>query len=257
MEKVLMNRIECTSDKGRHYFVEFWGGETAEVDLISYPTDALETLVRLTRGYAGNYTMDPVTPEETERFLKDIPRTALQTQLEFLSFTFLVRDVPRSLTHQMVRTRIGAAYVQESTRFMGARDVYKILVPRTAHKDRYVDTDYVEGNIQAICAYENMVAKEGIASQDARNLFPHGMLTNIFVSYTLKTLAHVYNQRFCCAAETNWYALVRDMKTCIKETCGPEISSFITAPIDRGENCGYNSSLDRPCVWRSRNVTSK
>lgn len=252
MKKELILTRNFWTAKGKNFVVEFWGGETATVHLISYPSDALETLVRATRGYAGDYTMDPVTPEEQEKMLAAIPKTALTTQLEMLNFVFLVQDITRSQTHQMVRTRVGASYVQESTRFMGSRDRYKIYVPKSLRIGNTVDEEYVLGVDTALLTYENLVEKQGTVSQDARMLFPHGLLTNIFVSYTLKTLAHVFSQRFCCAAETNWYGLVRQMRALVLKSCGSEIASFISAPIERGENCGYNSSLDRPCTWKAR-----
>lgn len=239
--------------RGHEYTVEFWAGEVAEVELVSFPTSAARTLAVTTKGYTGDYTNAPLGSDEMDSLMKDLKNTKLGTPAEMLNFVFLVKDVPRSFTHQMVRTRVGAAYVQESTRFIGAKNVYKILVPKTAHIGDDIDPAYYEGNLYAIAAYEEMLTHEGVESQDARNLLPHSLLTSLYVSYSLRALMGVYNVRWCCQAEpSTWIPVMRQMKKQILESCGEDIAGFLTAPIDRGQACGFNASFDRPCSWKKR-----
>lgn len=238
---------------GHEYTVEFWAGEVAEVTLIDYPANARQTLARTTRGYTGRYDTDPMSEEEVAQNMLDLKSTKLGTPAEMLNFTFLIRDVPRSFTHQMVRTRVGAAYVQESTRFIGAKDVYKVLVPKTCHAGETVLDPYVYATLNAIEGYEAMLKLEGVASQDARNLLPHSLLTHLYVSYSLRALMGVYNVRWCCQAEpSTWIPVMKQMKTLIRESCGDDIAGFLTAPIDRGQSCGFNASFDRACAWKVR-----
>jgi hypothetical protein len=256
MEKHLVKEAEFFSTKKRPFKIQFWAGEVAEVHLLDYPTNALETLARATRGYLGNYTIDEITPEEMQIFAVEIQKTPLGTPVEMLNFVFLVRDVPRSFTHQLVRTRIGASYVQQSTRFIGSLATYKVLVPGTCLKEDKVDTDYYHGTVAAIQAYADTVEKEGVKSEDARQLLPHSMLTHVFWSANMKTLKLVYNQRWCCCAEpSSWLPVMRQVKQTITEACGTTIGGMLTAPIDRGESCGFNSKvLDQPCKWKDRKV---
>jgi flavin-dependent thymidylate synthase len=238
---------------GHEYTVEFWAGEVAEVTLIDHPANARQTLARTTRGYTGRYGTEPMSEEEVAQNLLDLKSTKLGTPAEMLNFVFLVRDVPRSFTHQMVRTRIGASYVQESTRFIGAKDVYKVLVPKTCHDGMEIQQPYAYGTLKAIEAYEAMLAIPGVASQDARNLLPHSLLTNLYVSYTLRALMGVYNVRWCCQAEpSTWLPVMKQMKALIRKNCGDDIADFLTAPIDRNEPCGFDASFDRPCSWKER-----
>ena len=238
---------------GHEYTVEFWAGEVAEVVLVDYPANAKDTLARTTRGYTGRYDADFMSAEEMQSFYSDLKNTKLGTPAEMLNFVFLVRDVPRSFTHQMVRTRVGASYVQESTRFIGAKDVYKVLVPKTCHNGNNILDPYVYGTLHAIEGYEAMLKLDGVASQDARNLLPHSLLTHLYVSYSLRALMGVYDVRKCCQAEpSTWLPVVTQMKRLIKATCGEEIAGFLTAPIDRGQPCGFNASFDRVCTWKNR-----
>ncbi len=252
-EKTLVLEEEFWSQAGKRYTVQFWAGEVAEVHLLDYPTNALETLARATRGYLGNYTMEPFKEGELELLAREIQKTPLATPIEMLNFVFLVRDVPRSFTHQLVRTRIGASYVQQSTRFIGALENYKVLVPESCLVAGKVDEDYHTGIVYSIQAYANAVEKNGIKSEDARQLFPHALLTHVFWSINLKALRLVYNQRWCCCAEpSTWLPVMRQVKRAITEMCGPVIGGMLTASIDRGESCGFNSKvLDQPCKWRN------
>jgi len=252
MEKTLIKESIHYSARKRKFTIQFWTGEVAEVHILDWPTNALETLARATRGYLGNYTMDPLKEGELELFCSEIQKTPLGTPVEMLNFVFLVRDVPRSFTHQLVRTRIGASYVQQSTRFLGALGSYKVLVPGSCLVAGKVDPDYYNGIVSSILAYANAVEKEGIKSEDARQLLPHAMLTHVFWSINMKALKLVYNQRWCCCAEpSSWLPVMRQVKQLVTSVCGVTVGSMLTAPIDRGESCGFNSALlDQPCKWK-------
>lgn len=252
-EKILIREDKFASNAGKEFSIQFWAGEVPEVYLVDYPTNALETLARVTRGYLGHYDMQPISKEDVEIFAAEIQKTALNTPVEMLNFVFLVRDVPRSFTHQLVRTRVGASYVQQSTRFIGSLDTYKVLVPATCLIGSEIDADYYWGNVDAIRAYANVVEKQGIKSEDARQLLPHSILTHVFWSINMKALKLVYNQRWCCHAEpSTWLPVMRQVKRLITNICGATIGGMLTAPIDRGESCGYNSSvLDAPCTWKN------
>lgn len=254
MNKILLDTAEYDTEKGTHLEIEFLAGEVAEVSLVSSPTNAEQTLAKAVRGYTGNYEPNNVPPELLQSFFKDLKSTKLGTPLEMLNFVFLVRDVPRSWTHQAVRTRIGAAVVQESTRFIGARSVYKVLVPKTAIHATSIDDTYFYTTAHAILGYANFVEQDGVSSEDARQLLPHSLLTHMYWSLTLRTLMGIYEQRWCCQAEpSTWIPVMRQIKQKVAEACGANIAGFLTAPIDRNENCGFNASFDRPCTWRKRN----
>jgi len=251
MKKTLLMEQHGTSDT-HEYTIEYWGGQVADVTLISHPMFARHTLATTTKGYTGRYTNEPMLGKELQQHLDDLKKTKLGTPAEMLNYVFLVRDVPRSWTHQAVRTRIGASVVQESTRFIGKKDVYKILVPSTLHDGRAIDSAYVRGNQAAIMAYEMAMSHTGVSNQDARNLLPHSVLTSMFWSLTLRALMGIYNVRWCCQAEpSTWIPVMQQMKDLIRNASGEDIAAFLSAPVDRNESCGFNASFDRPCVWKN------
>ena len=251
-EKYLAEAVIFPTLEGKPRTIEFWAGKVAEVSLLSAPASARQTLAKTISGYKGMYSSEDLSEQEISELFKDLQSTKLGTPAEMLNFVFLVRDVPRSWTHQAVRTRIGAAVVQESTRFIGSREVYKVLVPNTLIRDEIVNEEYVEGTVQAIRSYESLLLDKSVTSQDARNILPHSLLTNMYWSLTLRAIMGIYEIRWCCQAEpSTWLPVMEQMKNQISESCGVEIAAFLSSPFTRGEpSCGFGASFDRPCAWR-------
>lgn len=257
--KYLTDIERLTLSDGRDITVNFWTGQVAEVSLISYPTDCIQTLAKIVRGYKGIYNDNPVMEPAVEQLLMDLKNTKLGTPAEMLNFVFLVNYVPRSWTHQAVRTRIGAAVVQESTRFIGIKDQFDIYVPHSARTkpERKIDPMYKDSVLVSIRNYCEMVI-EGIPSQDARQVLPHSLLTHMYWSLTLRALMGVYDVRWCCQSEPGtWLPVMQQMRNLIAQKCGTEISDFLTSPVMRGENCGFNASFDRKCTWRKEDDTDR
>ena len=110
--------------------LDFYKPPVTTVDFISGSMNPMATLIRATRGYSGVYRPDMPTRDERNQFLTDLLSTPLGTPLEMVNLVFLIRGIPRSTTHQLVRTRIGASVVQESTRFLGVQNTYSFLITR-------------------------------------------------------------------------------------------------------------------------------
>lgn len=233
------------------FSVQFVGPGEAKVDLILAPSAAVEGLTTIVRGYKQIYSDVPPEREEQIKLLGDINRTKLHTPLEMLSYTWLVRDVTRAFTHQLVRTRVGAAYVQESMRFSDKRHA-KVLVPPAIAADPGRLSAYQETCGDAFQLYAQMI-EGGVPVQDARGVLPHNVLTHAFVSYTLSTLAKTASLRYCCQAqamtgdgEGEWKQVLGLMRA----TLPPDLQTFVCAPWEAGEvSCGFEASFDRPCRW--------
>lgn len=236
------------------FTVEFVGPPIAKVELVIQPEGAVAGLATIVRGYKQVYDHRWPPFDEQDRLLDDINRTKLHTPLEMLSYTWLVRDVTRAWTHQAVRTRVGAAYVQESMRFSDKR-VAKVLVPPAISADANRLGAYRETVAEAFQTYATMVA-DGVPIQDARGVLPHNVLTHIFVSYTLSTLAKTASLRYCCQAqnmkadgEGEWKTVLEQMRASLPD----ELQRFVCAPWEAGEvSCGFEASFDRPCAWPER-----
>jgi hypothetical protein len=77
------------------------------------------------RMYRGDpvYSQTEITDEQREWAWEELSKTRLNTPLEGVTVKFMLEAVTRSFTHQLVRQRVGAYYVQESLRFAVKRGV--------------------------------------------------------------------------------------------------------------------------------------
>lgn len=250
------------SDSFGGYSIRFVKPAAATVELISYSTDPKKVMHLTTRGYTGLYSSDPYGSYSEKEAFEDIAKTKLQTPFEMVHTLWLLKDVTRAFTHQLVRYRVGTSFIQESMRFFGMQSVFKVLITGKA-ADRKFDykaggrsmddlTPYEQGCVEAIKSYVKMM-DNGVASQDARGVLPTNILTKIFFDCSLRTLSNIMPQRLCCQAQQGeWQPILREMRTIISKEMGQEIEELLRAPYELGQECGYRASFDRPCIWRDQ-----
>lgn len=233
------------------YTITFVRPGAAEVELVSH-TQAADRVIHLTtRGYKGVYHTHPTEYTKDQAF-EDIIRTKLQTPYEMVHTLWLLKDVSRAFTHQLVRYRIGTAFVQESMRFFGMRTDFKVLV--TGQAGRSEAAFYMAGAVNAISNYVAMISN-GVPDQDARGVLPTNILTSIFFDCSLRTLANLIPQRLCCQAQPGeWQLILKQMRTEIALAMGSRVEELLRAPYELGQECGYRASFDRPCTWRNKDA---
>src|SRR5262245_56927824 len=107
--------------------IEFVEGSYPDVQLLSITEDAETVLATVVRGYSGDYR-STIQKDEVEHWLSDLDATALQTPVDFIHTTWLIRNVTRAWANQLVRYRVGTSFVQESLRFSRHEKV-QVLLP--------------------------------------------------------------------------------------------------------------------------------
>jgi thymidylate synthase ThyX len=237
-----------------NYSMELCTNPHATVELVAFPEDPFGTVAKLARGYTGVYSNEMPTPEEIDSFVFDVNSTQLQTPFEMLKFVFLFTNVSRSFTHQLVRTRIGASYVQESMRFLGHKGVYRFLCDSKIVNDSENLEDYADAGFYSIDMYERMIQR-GTPSESARGILPTDIMTSVFVGYDLPSLQKVYTQRMCCQSQPGqWQVILKKCKDLLISVYGEKAKTLLSAPYERGKPCGYRASFDRPCIWQKEKV---
>jgi flavin-dependent thymidylate synthase len=247
------------SIKYGEYVISFWKPPVALVDLIDCSENPQKVTYMTTRAYKGIYSPE-VTEEDIiaypqEQAFSDIKNTKLQTPLEMIHTLWLLRDVSRAFTHQLVRYRVGTAFVQESMRFFGMKSEFKILITGAAHDTSEHNLEYyVQSCISAIDSYVALL-EHGVPDQDARGVLPTNILTNIYFDCSFRTLQGIFPQRLCCQAQQGeWQPILREMRRIIGVQMGTDLESLLQAPYERGEPCGYRASFDRPCTWANKEI---
>jgi len=248
------------------------------VFMLSGTPDPLGNLAADMRMYRGDpvYSLNEVTDEERTWAWDELSKTRLNTPLEGVQVKFMLEAVTRSFTHQMVRQRVGAYYVQESLRFAVKRGLAKetalppSIVPGSVSSEgalRIWDTA-----IEMAQEAYNRLVDSGIPAEDARGLLPHAITTRIIYTTNLRALFEVAGSRLCTQAQFEWRAVFMEMMKAMSDhsnmiaDAGPIMVidawqwKLIATPMPttftpicyKLGKCQFMSELDRGCTIRDR-----
>lgn len=265
-KQIIVDTIEKHSSESGKYKILFVKPPAATVTLCTFTGTPQETMYLAVRGYKGIYDPNPYRmPKDgydIPTAITDIQKTKLQTPLEMIHMLWLFNDVTRAFTHQLVRYRVGTSFVQESMRFFGMHREFKVLVTGKAGDTTEAEPEwnlasnfrtYSHGIASAIESYVTLL-DGGVPDEDARGALPTNILTNIYFDCSLRTLQNIFPQRLCCQAQQGeWQPILKEMRKLIDQKMGGEIESLLRAPYEKGEDCGYRASFDRPCIWQKEN----
>ena len=260
-EQIVVKTVPMESEKHGNYEIQFVKPAAATVELCTFTALPNQVIFWTTRAYKGIYrtNYDPNDEYDIENALEDVQKTKLQTPLEMVHMLWLLQDVTRAFTHQIVRYRVGTAFVQESMRFFGMRKQFKVLLTGKAADDKRTEDQlsnletYMHGILEAIGSYVDLL-DQGVPDEDARGVLPTNILTSIYFDCSLRTLQNIFPQRLCCQAQQGeWQPILREMRKQIGEQMGSSVEALLRAPYERGEDCGYRASFDRPCTWQKEN----
>ena len=159
-----------------------------------------------TEGLNPNVTK--VRRDQKDYFL-NILRSGHGSVLEHANYSFIIWDVSRVFTHELVRHRAGSAFSQESLRFVRIKDL-PFRIPETLEPLRPNIVSILETLEEfQISAAEhfgldeagvNFHTKKEITSA-LRRLAPEGMSTMIIWTANIRTLRHVIQARTDRGAE--------------------------------------------------------
>ena len=143
--------------------------------------------------------------------------------IEHLPLTFLVEDVSRALTHQLVRHRI-ASYSQQSQRYAKVqtnKDWYVIPKSITAPSHNLQNEGYFEEEynnlMDNIADFYNRMCEDGIPNEDARMILPNACFTSIIVTMNARAFIEAGQKRICNKAQWEIREMFRQMRTLIKD----------------------------------------
>lgn len=214
--------------------------------LLGAPVDPLGQIAAAAKMYKGEVVRDlaDVTDAERQDYLEQISKTVLAMPLETVHLHFMIDNVHRGITHQLVRQRT-AAYAQESMRFAVKEDLTsaiayppsladtvpgEVLADRLMleHKRLGLPTDQTDFKVLAwdkargaqkarlrwdkavaevASAYKGMIEDDGIAAEDARGLVPTNVLTRLNYITNLRSFYDTLSVRVSDQAQFEWRQL--------------------------------------------------
>jgi len=237
------------------------------VFLLHAPFDPLGLLAIDMRMYRGDpvYNRDDITDEERRWAWGELSKTALNTPFEGVNLKFMIEGVTRSFTHQMVRQRVGAYYVQESLRFAVKRGLaQEVAMPPSIANDTDTIKKIWTSMIEEIDKTYNMLINAGVPAEDARGLLPHATTTRIIYNTNLRALFEHAGNRLCTQAQFEWRSVFMGIMKAIKDygrgsrynwqwRLIAEPRAYTFTPICyRLGHCAFMSKLDRGCTIRER-----
>ena len=170
--------------------------------------------------------------------------------LEHASMTFVLHNVSRVVTHELVRHRAGMAYSQESLRYVRLTDI-KAMIPDcfSSNKealDLFISTiehlEFVQSQLAQIfkddLAGSNFTRKKELTSA-FRRLAPLGLATAITFTANIRALRHVIALRTSLGAE----AEIRTVFLDVARIALAEYPNFFSdMSIDANGVCSFESS---------------
>ena len=155
-----------------------------------------------------NANVTKVRTDQREYFA-NILRSAHGSVLEHANYSFALRNVSRTFTHELVRHRAGSAFSQESLRYVRLTDI-GFRVPPALEPVREQVLSIVEQleEFQLSAAKELGIDGEGVpfhvkkeVTSALRRLAPTGLSTDIIWTANARTLRHVIEMRTAAGAE--------------------------------------------------------
>lgn len=149
------------------------------------------------------------TRTDQAEYFENILRSAHGSVLEHANYSFALRNVSRVATHEIVRHRAGAAYSQESLRYVRLTEI-GFRMPPALEPLRNQVVELVERleefQVEAAEALDlddddvPFAVKKEVTSA-LRRLAPIGLSTDIIVTMNVRTLRHVIEMRTAPGAE--------------------------------------------------------
>ena len=198
--------------------------------------------------------LNNLTKESIDSFVEMLGGMGHESPFEHVSFTFGVEGVSRTLTHQLVRHRIGASYSQKSQRYV-TEGQFEYVIPPSIENNKEAKEIFIQAmeedqkrydDIVEILTREHKDKKKAI--EDARFVLPNACETKIVVTMNARALFNFFALRCCTRAQWEIRELANQMLGCVREVapivfknCGP---SCVRGKCKEGKmSCGRTMEM--------------
>lgn len=173
------------------------GIDNIEVRLVAAPepyeaADAISAFAQATFGgeYGFSYDRWRVARRACDG------REVIPNSLETVSLTFEIHGVSRATTHQLVRTRVGAAFGQHSQR-ANPQTGFNVRLPASFDLMKPEVLEKYLDSLPHLRRFYEAALAAGVPYQDARYVLPEGTETGLVVTYNLLALKSTLQRRLC------------------------------------------------------------
>jgi len=139
-----------------------------------------------------------ITVDSAEKFVRSLIKRGHESVLEHFNITVKV-ITNRGVSHEIVRHRVGAAYSQESTRYVSYKDGIEVIAQPAIEDNYEAGQCWLEAMMDAEDYYIELI-ELGVKPEIARDVLPNALKTEIVITYNLRQWRHFINQRTSKAA---------------------------------------------------------
>lgn len=188
-----------------------------KVTLVNYTSNAVDMLLfaKSTRLGLNKETMSSIAMMDAATRQNELVYIAntIPNSWEFVDYTFLIQEVSRAFTHQLVRTRTGS-YAQETLRMIDKSDGYEyIYTYRDLANPNAMDIIKEHKKITA-AMYKGLI-EAGQLCEDARGILPTNISTSIMCKFNLRAFADLVRSRSGGRTQNEYRTVVFKMVECV------------------------------------------
>lgn len=144
-------------------------------------------------------TSGQVSDRKMQRLIERVVASGHHSTIEHIVFSFAISGVSRTMTHQLVRHRIGVAFDQQSQRYVSFQDPQFIVPESVSGKPEACEL--VTGLVERAAETYQQLLQMGVPAEDARFVFPQGVGTALVMTVNLRELIHMCGLRLCTLAQ--------------------------------------------------------
>ncbi|MFH1404101.1 MAG: FAD-dependent thymidylate synthase [Candidatus Altiarchaeota archaeon] len=174
----------------------------------SLPEDLIASAARIC------YASSPKSSSANKSLVKNLRDWGHLSTYEHASATFLVEDVSRACTHQLVRHRL-ASYSQQSQRYV-EESGFKYITPPSIRKNKKAARLFMDQMESARESYRQLVGA-GVPKEDARFVLPNATETKIVVTMNFRELRHFITIRSSKSSQWEIRELAEKMAALMKK----------------------------------------
>ncbi len=222
-----------------------------KVDLIRItenPVEAIELAA------SNCYDSDPTGGKIMEHCYK----SGHHSVLEFAEFHFHIEGVSRTLSHQLVRSRL-ASFAQRSQRYC-SEDGFGYVTPKSILNSKNIDDagltalDYFEGAMEfSQESYGNLIDLE-IPAEDARFVISNACETVIDMKVNLRELMHFMNERLCTCAQWEIRELANLIRKLVIEK-EPKFDKYLVPKCEKNSPYNFCTEEKKRCCGRQKHIS--
>ncbi|PJA00655.1 thymidylate synthase (FAD) [bacterium (Candidatus Gribaldobacteria) CG_4_10_14_0_2_um_filter_33_15] len=161
-------------------------------------------------GRTAYQSRDRITDDSAAKFVEMIRKRGHEAVLEHSAMTIEFNNVSRGFTHELVRHRL-ASYTQESTRYVDESNLKVVIPPDKEPNEKLVELQLPNG-IKLKVSFQDWIdlneqmyrglRKAGWVPQDARQILPIGIKSQIVMTANFREWRHVFKLR--TAPDAHW-----------------------------------------------------